>query len=240
MHPNTVLRRLRYALDLPDAEMTRVFALSGAAVEPATLSGWLSPDTDPQFVACTDRDLGAFLDGLVVDRRGPRDPALPPLPVVPIDNNQVLKKLRIALELHEDDMLAVLALGEMPLSASELGALFRKPGHVHYRECGDQLLRNFLDGLTARLRQGAALPRKPAARPARKGKPPAKPAAKPPPKPAAKVAPKPPAKPFATRPPPRPADGAGGGGRGAPKKPGAAPKGKGKPGPGEPGGPPGW
>jgi len=151
---NDVLRRLRYALDLEDARMIRLFALSGVTVDEATLRSLLARETDPSFVACTDAQLAAFLDGLIVDRRGPRDPAAPARPkgAPRLDNNLVLKKLRVALELKEDDMLAVLKLGGMDLSSSELGALFRNEQHKHYRPCGDQLLRNFLKGLTVRLR----------------------------------------------------------------------------------------
>lgn len=151
---NDILRRLRYALDLSDAQMIRLFALSDLEVDAAQLAALLARETDPGFVACSDRHLTAFLDGLVIDRRGPRDPAAPSRPkgVTVLDNNLILKKLRIALELQERDMLAVLKLGGMDVSASELGALFRNEQHKHYRPCGDQLLRNFLKGLTEKLR----------------------------------------------------------------------------------------
>ena len=56
----------------------------------------------------------------------------------------VLKKLRIALDLREDDMLKILASGGSKLSRGELSALFRRPGHKHHRMCGDQVIRNFL------------------------------------------------------------------------------------------------
>ena len=69
-----------------------------------------------------------------------------------LTNNIILKKLRIALELKEDDMLAVLKLGEVDISKSELSALFRKEGHKNYKECGDQFLRKFLKGLSLRYR----------------------------------------------------------------------------------------
>ena len=70
----------------------------------------------------------------------------------PLTNNGILKKLRIALKFREDEMLSTLKLAGMSLSKSELSALFRKEGQRHYKECGDQILRNFLKGLTTRLR----------------------------------------------------------------------------------------
>jgi uncharacterized protein YehS (DUF1456 family) len=71
---------------------------------------------------------------------------------LPITNNIVLKKLRVAFELKEDDMHEILKAAEFPVSKPELSALFRKAGHNNYRPCGDQLLRNFLRGLTLRVR----------------------------------------------------------------------------------------
>ena len=62
-------------------------------------------------------------------------------------NNDILKKLRIALDFKDTDMLEVLALTDFIMSKTELSALFRKEGHKNYKECGDQLLRRFLDGL---------------------------------------------------------------------------------------------
>ena len=69
-----------------------------------------------------------------------------------LSNNDILRKIRIALELKEADMLAVFKLAEFPTSKSELTALFRTKGHENFKECGDQLLRNFLKGLTIKYR----------------------------------------------------------------------------------------
>ena len=63
-----------------------------------------------------------------------------------------MKKLRIALDLKEEDMLALMGLAGVKISKSELNALFRNKGHKHFKECGDQFLRNFLQGLTIRNR----------------------------------------------------------------------------------------
>ena len=62
-------------------------------------------------------------------------------------NNDILKKLRIALELKDTDIIEILRLADFELSTSEVNALFRNPENKNYRECGDQLLRRFLDGL---------------------------------------------------------------------------------------------
>jgi uncharacterized protein YehS (DUF1456 family) len=67
-------------------------------------------------------------------------------------NNDILKKLRVALHLRNDEIIHILSLVDFKVTASELGALFRKEGHEHYKPCGDQLLRNFLNGLIIHLR----------------------------------------------------------------------------------------
>ncbi|MDP2307510.1 MAG: DUF1456 family protein [Pseudomonadota bacterium] len=152
MNNNDVLRRLRFALKQSDAEVQRLCRLAQVDLGDAELRSYLAKEGDADFVLCPDPVLAALLDGLVLHRRGPRDPSVPRPPEGRFDNNMILKKLRIALELKEPDMLALLELGGMKISASELGGLFRSETHKHYRPCGDQLLRNFLRGLTVKLR----------------------------------------------------------------------------------------
>ncbi|MCP4714899.1 MAG: DUF1456 family protein [Deltaproteobacteria bacterium] len=67
-------------------------------------------------------------------------------------NNDILKKLRIALELKDTDIIEILKLSDFEISKTELNAFFRKPDHRNYKECGDQVLRRFLDGLIIKKR----------------------------------------------------------------------------------------
>lgn len=67
-------------------------------------------------------------------------------------NNDILKKLRVALQLRNDDIVDILKLVDFRISASELGALFRSEEHPKYKECGDQVLRYFLNGLVIHMR----------------------------------------------------------------------------------------
>jgi uncharacterized protein YehS (DUF1456 family) len=71
---------------------------------------------------------------------------------VGMTNNDILKKLRVALKLKNTDIIEILKLVDFRISESELGALFRKEDHPNYKECGDQILRNFLNGLVIHLR----------------------------------------------------------------------------------------
>ena len=158
MNNNDVLRRLRYALDISNPSMIEMFQLSGCTIELPTLIKLLKKEEEEEFIACSNPLLSFFLDGLIVKKRGRResDTGQTPKPDTDLGNNAILKKLRIALDLKEDDMLALMALAGVKISKSELSALFRNKGHKHFKECGDQFLRNFLQGLTVRNRNVAS------------------------------------------------------------------------------------
>ncbi len=147
MTNNDILRRLRYALHLDNPSVAALFRLGGHDLSLGDLDVLLRKDDEPGFTDCPDVLLSAFLDGLVVSRRGPRDQG--PEAADELNNNQILRKLRIALELKDDDMLHILEAGGMRLSKSELSALFRNPSHRNFVPCRDQLLRKFLAGLAA-------------------------------------------------------------------------------------------
>jgi uncharacterized protein YehS (DUF1456 family) len=149
---NDVLRSLRYTLDVSDAQLAEIIQGGGQAIAEAQVSAMLKKDGDDGYVECDDKTMAHFLDGLVYYRRG-KDESRPAPPIeLPMTNNIVLKKLRVAFELKEDDMHAIMQSVDCPVSKPEMSALFRKFGHSNYRPCGDQFLRNFLKGLTLRVR----------------------------------------------------------------------------------------
>ena len=149
---NDILRSVRYILDLADNHLVQIAGLGGLELTAEQVHGMLEKDDAPGFVPCNDRIMAHVLDGLIVFRRG-RDESQPPRPVEKrITNNLVLKKLRVAFELKDQDIIDILASVDFAVSKAELNALFRQPGHNNYRPCGDQLLRLFLKGLTQRLR----------------------------------------------------------------------------------------
>ena len=71
---------------------------------------------------------------------------------MPLNNNDIFKKLRVAHKLRDDDIVTILKLVDFNVTKSELGASFRNENHPKYVECGDQILRNFLNGLIVHLR----------------------------------------------------------------------------------------
>ena len=69
-----------------------------------------------------------------------------------MSNNDILKKLRVALQLRDDQIVEILQLVNFKVSKAEIGALFRNEDHPNFKPCGDQILRNFLNGLVIHLR----------------------------------------------------------------------------------------
>ena len=146
MTNNDVLRRLRYAFDFEDSKMIALFGLADKKVTRAQVSDWLKKDEDPEIQELEDIELAMFLNGLIIDRRGKKDgPQIEP--EKRINNNIILRKLKIALDLQAEDILEILVLKDMKISKHELSAFFRKPDNRHFRNCKAQILRNFIEGV---------------------------------------------------------------------------------------------
>lgn len=151
MDNNDLLRRIRYTFDLSDSKMMAIFALAEHPVTREQISDWLKKEEDPALKQLSDPLLATFLNGLIIDRRGRKESPLP-VPEKRLGNNAVFVKLKIALNLQADDILKILSLSGIHISSHELSAFFRKPEHKHYRECKDQILRNFIHGLQLKYR----------------------------------------------------------------------------------------
>lgn len=151
MKNNDILRRIRYVFDFSDSKMIALFGLADHQVTREQISDWLKKDEDPAFKECSDTQLAIFLNGLIIDRRGRRE-GPQPKSEERLTNNTIFLKLKIALDLKAEDILEILGMTDMHISKHELSAFFRKQGHKHYRECQDQILRNFLNGLQLKYR----------------------------------------------------------------------------------------
>ncbi len=151
MDSNDVLRRARFIFDFDDDKMIAIFGLTGLQVTRSQISNWLKKEEDPAFQKCTDTQLAVFLNGLIIEKRG-RKEGPQPEPEKHLTNNIIFMKLKIAMNMKADEVIATMNRAECRLSKHELSAFFRRPGHKHYRECKDQFLRNFLNGLQTRLR----------------------------------------------------------------------------------------
>lgn len=151
MTNNDILRRIRYSFDFNDSKMIALFALADHEVTRAQISDWLKADDDPECKVLNDIDLAIFLNGLINEKRGKKEGA-PVAPEKRLNNNIILRKLKIALNLKDDEMLDIIERSDFRISKHELSAFFRKPDHKHFRDCKDQVLRKFLKGLQLKLR----------------------------------------------------------------------------------------
>jgi uncharacterized protein YehS (DUF1456 family) len=151
MTNNDVLRRIRYTFNFDDMKMIAIFALGGLDVTRAEISDWLKKEDDPDYKKCSDVQLATFLNGLIIDKRGRKDGPQPE-PETSLSNNIIFRKLKIALNLQADEVLTLIKQADFSMSKHELSAFFRKPGHKHYRECKDQVLRYFLKGVQLKYR----------------------------------------------------------------------------------------
>lgn len=144
---NDVLRSLRYILNVNDQKLVEIMALAGLKISLEEVQSFLLHEEDQGFTLCDDEAMSHFLDGLIIFKRGDdENRPLPPLDL-PVTNNLILKKLRVAFQLKEEDILKILQNSNFKIGRSELSAFFRKQGHPNYRESGDQVLRYFLKGL---------------------------------------------------------------------------------------------
>lgn len=174
MDNNDILIRLRYALDIKNTDMVKIFKLGGVKVtkEEALKILTKSNDSDDEadnygntdenedHIKCTNSMLESFLNGFIIFRRGQQDPK-PGQPTEPEKinpnvnniNNIMLKKLKIALALKSEDVIDILEEAGVTITKGELSALLRKEGHKNYQECGDKYARNFLKGLAIKYRR---------------------------------------------------------------------------------------
>jgi uncharacterized protein YehS (DUF1456 family) len=149
MANNDILRSIRDALTIDDATMIHIFKQSGRDIGLSTITALTASEDDENYIPCSDPILGFFLDGLIIHKRGRQDESPVPAaqPATRLTRNAIVKKLRIALDLKEDDLVSILKAARIEISKNDLSALFRKEGNKHYKECSDRIFRGFLEGL---------------------------------------------------------------------------------------------
>ena len=141
-------------LEINNAKIVEICALADCKVTAAEVQEYFRDQEDPEAPGCPDQVLAQFLDGLIIMKRGVEPGKSRPPLELPVTNNLVIKKLRVAFQLREDDLFAIMDSVGFSFGKPELSAILRKRDHRNYREAGDQVLRNLLRGLTIRLRGG--------------------------------------------------------------------------------------
>lgn len=161
MNNNDRLLRLRYAIDLKDRDLIKAFELGGVPLTKEEARAVLTKVQDKHEEdaeknvyekALNNQVFDAFLNGLILLARGPQKEKTAGIAVQPSKdikniNNVLLKKLKIALSMTTEDILAIFAEVELYPSKGEIGAFLRKEGQRNFKPCGDKYMRNFLKGL---------------------------------------------------------------------------------------------
>lgn len=154
MNTNQIFQKIIQSIPLDTPQVKNLFALSGIELEDKDLANLLKAENQPGFEPMPHYVLALFLDKLIDMQRGPKSNADEPLNKhLKLTNNDLLKKLRVAFNLHEQDVRDALKLATIELTKSDLSALFRKPGNPHYKACDDELLLDFIEGLGKWLQQ---------------------------------------------------------------------------------------
>ncbi len=146
MTNNQVIRQIRETLALSDSEIVKIFSLAKETISVGKIEKWLKREEDPGYEVCYDDELAAFLNGLIVSRRGAKE-GPPQANEKKLTNNIILKKVQIALDLKTEDIINILAMVDMVISKYELSAFFRKPEHKHYRSLRNKVLGSFFKGI---------------------------------------------------------------------------------------------
>jgi uncharacterized protein YehS (DUF1456 family) len=149
MANNKLLISIRDALELDTATMIDIFRAAGREVGESAISAFLKTENEDGHIPCNNPIMRFFLDGLIIHKRGKQEGSQMSTEAPPSDlsYNAILKKLRIALDLKEEDMIAIFSSAGVVMTKHELTALFRKPGHKHYKACTNQLLFDFINGV---------------------------------------------------------------------------------------------
>jgi uncharacterized protein YehS (DUF1456 family) len=151
MRTNDIFRKITQSLQFDTMQIQALFAPSNIDLTDKDVANLLKTDYQPGFEPMPEYILIVFLNGLIEQQRGKKAEADVVEEVIDkhakISNNDVLKKLRIAYNLHEQHLRDALKLVTIELTKSDLAALFRKAGHEHYKACDDELVLDFIEGI---------------------------------------------------------------------------------------------
>jgi len=147
MQINDILFKITEALHLDNKMIIEAYRLAEYEMSEERLTNILKKRQDKGYEEANFEELGIFLDGLVLLKRGPSDKVANDDETVALTSNLILKKIRVAMELKEPELVILFALAEVNLTKRQIGSLFRKEGGKNFKECSDELLMAFLEGL---------------------------------------------------------------------------------------------
>ncbi len=146
MTNNDVFKRVRFIEGFNNTKLISVFKEVDYDANLVDVEAWQKEEDTPEFKALSDVELALFLNGLINLKRGNKPGKQPPIETE-LQNNDILKKLKIAYKLTTEDIIQLFKLKGKNVSKNELSAFLRNPEQDQYRILQDQYLRNFLTGL---------------------------------------------------------------------------------------------
>jgi len=149
---NDLLRRISTIFNFNDEKILSVFKLGQCSISAEQLADFFKEKDDSAYQVLADVQLAGFLNGLIIEKRGPKDGPQHQAEES-LSNNIIFNKLKIALALKADEVIAILELAELSLGKYELSAFFRNVNNKHYRDCSDDVLSTFLKGLKIQAQQ---------------------------------------------------------------------------------------
>jgi len=147
MTNNDLLFKIHTIFDHTTEEMLEIFSFADQKVSAEQLNAWILKSEEETSESLDDKNLESFLNGYIVFKRGPSDKGLPALSAK-LNNNIIFTKLKIALNLKAEDLIAHFKIAGLELSKHEISAFFRKPENKHYKKCTAQTLACFMKGVT--------------------------------------------------------------------------------------------
>jgi len=146
MKPSEIIKAIKDALNLNRSQMLHIYELEDFYISKDRLDGILKNSSKKGSINATYEELGVFLDGLIQYKRGKSNATNSDEEVI-LDNNLILKKLRIALNLKEYEIALIFELADFNISKSAIKDMFRSATHPKLKECDNKTLKAFLQGL---------------------------------------------------------------------------------------------
>lgn len=147
MKPSIVLNRIKDALRLSKDDILKIYQAEDYEIEESRVEAILKNPSHKKSKNATYEELGVFLDGLIRLNRGEPLKEINDDEEIILDNNLIIKKLKIALNLKSIDIEMIFNLANYPISRSKIRDILRSPKHPKYKLCSDALLDAFLEGL---------------------------------------------------------------------------------------------
>ncbi len=147
MTNNYTLKSIMTSLKLDKVDILKSYKLADKKITKEDVDDILCEPSDEKFILLSDEGFELFLNGFILFKRGASDKNQK-RKKVEFSNNMILKKLKIALNLKDEDIIEIFKNDNLEITKSQLSAYFRRDGHINYKKCSDSLLKRFIKGMS--------------------------------------------------------------------------------------------